>query len=340
MIVFPHPPPEGGPGTFQKYLENFLMQKDIKIEYARFFGQKRPKVIFVNLGTRRLMWLVINKIRGVPIIHRLDGVNWRYKLEKNKFSRSYWYGLIINYLMNYIRKYLADHIIYQSKFIKNEWESRFGKSKKNSTIIYNGTDLNKFKKSSVKREINIIKIICVEGNVQADQITLKTIEYICKSLEENNINYIVDIYGGITDPAKKILTELNFSINIKGKVERSEIAKYMSQYDIFLTLEINPPCPNSVIEAMASGLAILGYNTGSLKELIQNDCGCLIPFTGNNWTLTNTDFSLIEGELNKIVNNHVLYGLNARNRAVKYFDKKIMLNKYYSIISNMIKSVN
>ena len=39
--------------------------------------------------------------------------------------------------MNFIRKYLANKIIYQSLFVKERWEKKYGVSNKNSHIIHN-----------------------------------------------------------------------------------------------------------------------------------------------------------------------------------------------------------
>ena len=43
----------------------------------------------------------------------------------------------------------------------------------------------------------------------------------------------------------------------------------------------NKPCPNSVIEALASGVPVVGYNSGSLKELVGN-AGIILPYTGGD----------------------------------------------------------
>ena len=42
--------------------------------------------------------------------------------------------------MNYIRKYLADVVVYQSVFVERSWNKKFGKTKKISSVITKNED--------------------------------------------------------------------------------------------------------------------------------------------------------------------------------------------------------
>ena len=136
IICFPHiPSSEGGPGTFQNNLEAYLRQNNYKVIYPD--SKIRPDLIVVVAGTGKIFWLMHMKLRGVKILHRLDGMNWKYNHEKislkNKLKQ-----ILQNLLIAFIRNYLADHIIYQSKFVENWWTTKF-KTIKNSSIIINGS---------------------------------------------------------------------------------------------------------------------------------------------------------------------------------------------------------
>ncbi|HMN63001.1 MAG TPA: glycosyltransferase, partial [Anaerolinea sp.] len=49
--------------------------------------------------------------------------------------------------------------------------------------------------------------------------------------------------------------------------------------------ELNPPCPNAVIEALACGLPVVGFAAGSLPELLDTQSGRMSPWGGNIWKL-------------------------------------------------------
>lgn len=339
-IIFPHPPPHGGPGTFQQYLEAYLKDElGYEINYAQDSKNKKPDLIFVNLGTRKLVWLLIQKLKGTPIIQRLDGVNWRHRFEKKQFSKYYFRSVLTNILVALIRKYLADIVIYQSKFIKQDWDDKYGKIKTDEVIIYNATDLSKYYPQEMSDNPNLreIKIVGVEGNIQFDEFTAATLKNLDTYLKKNNHDYVIDLYGGYENRLEEFIKEEKLNISLKGKVTRGKIAQVIRNYDIYFTLELFPPCPNSVIEALASGLAITGYNSGSLKELVGDNSGMLIELnTLKNLPNSEPDYSDFEYAMTKLLNDYKSMKKNARDRALKKFDKKDMLREYISVIQKKI----
>ena len=70
------------------------------------------------------------KVRGKKNnTQRLDGVNWRHRYEKNKLTKYYFKSVATNILVAVIRNYIADAVIYQSKFIKQDWIEKYGRIK-------------------------------------------------------------------------------------------------------------------------------------------------------------------------------------------------------------------
>ncbi len=60
---------------------------------------------------------------------------------------------------------------------------------------------------------------------------------------------------------------------------------------MLFSADLNAACPNSVIEAMACGLPVAGFDTGALNELIVGDAGRLVPYGGDPWRLEKPDIS-------------------------------------------------
>jgi len=46
------------------------------------------------------------------------------------------------------------------------------------------------------------------------------------------------------------------------------VAAILRASDIFIYSHLNPPCPNSVLEAIAAGLPVAGYDSGAMAELL------------------------------------------------------------------------
>ena len=117
---------DGGPKNFQIKFINWLEDKDIKYDFCENFFLKK-KIILVNAGSRRLIYLIYQKLIGAKIIQRLDGV---YNLNDFENLRLKIKVYLSNLSMNIIRIFIADKIIYQSLFVKEKWEYKFGKTKK------------------------------------------------------------------------------------------------------------------------------------------------------------------------------------------------------------------
>ena len=81
--------------------------------------------------------------------------------------------------------------------------------------------------------------------------------------------------------------------NFWGQFRASEIPKLARSSHLMYCAEVNPPCPNSVIEALACGLPVIGFDSGSLKELVTDDAGCVVPYGANPWKLETPDISAL-----------------------------------------------
>ena len=117
IIGFTHRPEQtGGPGTFQTRLQAMLLRDGHELVYPD--DDVAPDIVFVVGGTRRLYWIWKMKRRGARVVHRLDGINWRHRVRSTSFAY-YWRAEIRNLLLVWIRNYLADCVVYQSRFIQN-----------------------------------------------------------------------------------------------------------------------------------------------------------------------------------------------------------------------------
>ena len=109
---------DGGPKNFQRKFFNWLISNNVKYDFCDDLFELK-KIIFVNAGSKRILYLLIQKLLGAKIIQRLDGFNDLKKMKNSRFKIKIY---LSNLSMNFIRKYLANKIIYQSLFVKERWE--------------------------------------------------------------------------------------------------------------------------------------------------------------------------------------------------------------------------
>ena len=314
----------GGPSSFQIRFENKLRENGYKIIYANSKICKKNSVIFIIGRTKKIFWLLKNKIYGTKIILRLDGINdysYHFKDGFLNFVKS----RIINIIVNFIRCRLANHIVYQSLYVRKVWKT-FGATKSGSSVIYNAVDLNEFYPTNKDSKLLNAKIVVVEGTVQGP-------------LAVNALNaisfYKVDIYGSLQKEIKKKINEVRLkNLNFHGPVPRHMIPKVLIGKKIYLCLEINPACPNSVIEALASGVPVVGFDSGSLSELVGN-AGIILKYTGGNADkMESPNCNKLNYAINKINKNYKKYSMLARARAKKLFSSNNQYEKYIQILKS------
>jgi glycosyltransferase involved in cell wall biosynthesis len=111
-------------------------------------------------------------------------------------------------------------------------------------------------------------------------------------------------------------------------IPRSQIAELDRSAHLLYSAEINAPCPNSVIEALACGLPVAAFDAGSLPELVQGDAGIVVPYGGDPWKLDYPDFIGLAKAARQIVEDQQRFRNGARSRAEQIFDLENMTSRY------------
>lgn len=329
-IAFPHrPPAKGGPGSFQSRFEQKLKEKGWQITYA---GEgETPDAIMVVGGTRKVGWLFKNKLKGVPIIVRLDGITWLHK--KKQVSTKKWIHTELGKILTQvIRKFFASHIVYQSKFVKNWWQEEGWDTAKSYSIINNGVNLDKFSPSD---SIPPISILVVEGNIDYSPYAIRLLNKLQEQIKDQQLIESLNLYGGFEND--KNLDRLHKDINYHGRVSREKISTVYHNA-VYLSLDVNAACPNAVIEAMASGVPVVGFNTGALKELVAPNAGEVVPYGSDPWELGFPDVNGLYQSILKVAKNWKEYAKLARDSAVKKYSIDDMTSQYIKVIKSNAKS--
>ena len=311
-IQFPGNPYYGGPGTFQKQFTNELLKKDF-IKVIKPYSKNKPDLIFVVNGTKRLFFLLMAKFKGVKIAQRVDGITLNLaKTEKNLIAIFLFY--VRFFLVTFTANLLSDVIIFQSNFIKSQWD-KFLLFKKKYKIIYNGVDTELF------RPYNVIKhyeIVCVEGSINTNYAI-----QILNSL----IGFNVTVVGEIRNDLKNKI--INNNITFTGRIEREEIVEILNSHKVYLCLEEYPPCPNSVIEAMSCNIPVVGFDTGSLRELVPYS-DLLVNLKLDKQIPTSESLKKLSNKLDQVIKNYKKY--NVRSHVLKNHNIEYVSNKYLDFI--------
>jgi glycosyltransferase involved in cell wall biosynthesis len=290
-------------------------------------------VILVLAGTRHLASLRKAHRRGTRIVQRLDGINWLHRARwmGPRYTVRAIYG---NANLSYIRKRLADHVIYQSQFIKRWWEDWYKPARVPSTVIINGVDLSRYTPHGLhERPSGHNRLLVVEGSLAGGQnYGIYNAAALTQTLSKKYKMEMM-VVGHVDSRTKsKFRNPTAFRIQFMDTVSRDHIPWLMRSSQVLYSAEINPPCPNSVIEALACGLPVVGFDTGSLSEIVQGDAGRIVPYGANHWKLKPPDIPALAKAAEEVLEEQTRFRKSARERAEAASDVEKMVDEYLKVL--------
>ncbi|MBI9049401.1 MAG: glycosyltransferase family 4 protein [Anaerolineaceae bacterium] len=326
----------GGPASFQRRLIPLLREYGCNVHHN--LRDEHIDTILINGGTRDIVGLIKAKQRGIRIVHRLAQMNW---VHRQRFS-----GLAFSYrsernniLLAFIRRYLADALIYQSEFVQSMWENKYGEVPGQANIIYNGVDTALFTPGKTIQADQIpIKIAVVEGHLgEGNEVYLANAIHFGEAMAKScRLPVLLSVAGDVPQVLKNKWQRCSalFSTDWLGVVSSDEIIDIQHGSHFMFSAELNGGCPNSVIEALACGTPVLGYATGALPELLKGNAGIAVPYGGNHWKLELADINGLVYASKTLLENLPDYQLAARKKAVQAYDIRRVSEQYLQVLIN------
>lgn len=326
VCLTPQPEHVGGPAAFVSRMSAALAKRGIRVTHN--LEEEHLDAVLLIGATRHLVALRQAKKQGGRVVQRLDGINWLHHLLPTG-PRHWVKAQLSNTLLAYTRDRQADYIVYQSRFVQDWWLRHYGQGP-SGTVIHNGVDLDHFTpKGEEKPPADRLRILLVEGRLDGGYETgLRNAAALAKILAQDQQVQLC-IAGQVSDKEKsRLQNKANLEINWLGLVGQTELpALYRSAHMLF-SADINPACPNSVIEAIACGAPVLAFDTGALSELVTPQAGRLADYGGDPWKLDEPDISGLAEAARQIKANQADLRMGARALAEQAFSLDHMVDKY------------
>ncbi|NCP86124.1 glycosyltransferase family 4 protein [bacterium] len=280
-------------------------------------------------GTRNLAGLWRLKRRGVRLVQRLDGINWIQRVKPAGWRHA-WRAESGNLALAFIRRFLADEIIYQSEFSRRWWNGWYGELKTPFAVRHNGVDLNIYRPSE-QVESPVYRLLVVEGAFgggyeggleNAVRLAEATAPLLGRPLE-------LAVAGEVAESLRVEWSGKSAApIRWLGKLPREAVPALMNSAHALFSADVHPACPNAVIEALACGLPVVAYDTGSLSELVPDSAGRIAPYAANPWRLETPSVGPLARGLAVILQNQAGFRAGARARAEAAFGLDAMTETY------------
>lgn len=333
ICIVPHRPGLGGPASFQSRLTRVLNERSYRVSHDLL--DPTNFAVLVIGGTKSIRQLRAAQRRGVRVVQRLNGMNWVHR-KRNTGIKHFLRAEINNTILSVIRK-MADGIIYQSKFSQEWWDRERGTVKAKTTVVYNGVDLVDYSLLGPgHKPDDRFRILIVEGNLGGGYEQGLESAAACVKLLVPRLQKSVElmVVGHVPPVLIETITRLDVPVIWKGIVRREDIPGVDRSAHVLLSTDINAACPNSVIEAMACGLPVVGYDTGALRELVVSGAGEIAPYGGDVWRLDKPDIHSLADAAQKVINNQAVYSRQARAHAETNFNIQDVADRYLEMLLN------
>lgn len=167
----------------------------------------------------------------------------------------------------------AQIIITVSRYLMDRILELYPESKEKIRLVYNGIDVNRFIPDNHKFQFNLLDV----GNILIYKKGLDTlIEALLKIIEKYPNTQFTHVGKDICGDKEKLLAiadKLNVSDHIvfKGFISDEELIRIYQKSDIFVHSARQEQFGVVLLEAMASGLPVIGGDAGGIPEVVPRD---------------------------------------------------------------------
>ncbi len=347
--------------------------EEVILGYTKFLDKSKYSITVACIVTGTVS-SEIACIDGVNIVHIDTKSRFKRFLKFWKVARKLkvdiihnhacWYGLIVGFLVGAKRVetihniyhwfnlherilyglycLMANKIIAVSEYVRSFSIEFFPFiNPKRVVVIHNGVDLERFK-------INYNKIVLREQfSVKKDEIV---VGFIGRLVEQKGIKYLIEAISIMSE----FTTNVKFFIVGDGLLRRTledqsdklglnnviftgfqrNIPQYMQLFDIFVLPSLYEGLPISVLEAFASGTAVVATRVSGTQEIVHDDInGYLVEPMNSNQLAEKLLFLINNPTLMKI------FGKNGQRLVNNEFSAQSMVQRTEQLYLELIKHI-
>jgi glycosyltransferase involved in cell wall biosynthesis len=212
----------------------------------------------------------------------------------------------------------------------------------NSKVIYGAIDTSVYttRAQASRRQTRELILLCVVARLENEKGVHTAIEAVGQLVQGTGLKDLkLKIVGGNGKPEYEAYIrnlvmqyQLESFVEFKPAISKEELPALYQQADVFLFTSIWPePFGRVIVEAMASGLAVIGAPVGGAAEILRADENAL--------TFTQDDPISLARQLQRLIESPALREQSAksgRETAIRQFDLQRMTNEIESYLQAMI----
>jgi len=202
-------------------------------------------------------------------------------------------------------------------------------------LIANGLDLEVFKprpKTALRQKYNLPLdkniLLFVADNIHNKRKGFQHLQEALKHLDRKD--FVCVLVGNDEKPLEE-----EYFLPLHFISEETELAEVYAAADICIVPSLEDNLPNTVLEAMASGLPVVGFEVGGIPDMIQpSKNGSLVPLA---------DSISLAQKIEEILDNPTLqqnFGEQAREIASQNYSIQRQATQYLSLYEDILNAKN
>lgn len=275
---------------------------------ARAFRRLRPDIVHTRNAEAFYYGAAAAKLAGVPVVHSEHGrvfpEKWHRALVQRVMLRSVAEAFAVT-------RQLADDMVTQIGVPPGRFK-----------VLYNGVDGQKFGARRPRKAGAEVTLGSVGRLVKVKNYGL-LLRAVAKLPEELRWRLVLVGDGPERESLERAVRELGLQQRVQLLGHRDDVPELLSQFDIFVLPSLSEGLSNTLLEAMAAGVAVVASDVGGNREIIEpGRSGLLFPSDNLDAAAQAIGGLVVDSDLRTRL---AAAGLE---RAEKTFGMRAMLNAY------------
>jgi glycosyltransferase involved in cell wall biosynthesis len=245
---------------------------------------------------------------------------------------------------------LADHVVYQSAFCRVSADRFLGAAPCPATVLFNPVDTAFFAPPAEPLPGGPLRLLAMGTHTYPERVlgVLRCLE----KLRATGLDAVLTVAGPMTWPGAEAEVQrcaqewgLSGCVTRHPAFSQAQAARIYREHHVLLHPKYMDPCPTVVIEALASGLPVVGPQSGGLPELLGTGeapellGGCLVPVPEDWDRLHTPDPGALAGAVLEIARDLPAWQARARAGALRRFAVESWLARHREIFENLAGAV-
>jgi glycosyltransferase involved in cell wall biosynthesis len=263
--------------------------------------------------------------RRIPLVVNQDGVGYPA-----------WAGADSDAVNRPIRLLLsaADHVLYQSEFCKRSADEWVGPPSGTWEVLHNAVDTGRF--APAERAPGGGPVLLLGGD-QTQRYRLELALDTLAALLPSHPDAELLVTGSVAMPVEPLVTGLGLEgrVHLLGRYSRQDAPAIFRRAHVLLHTKVNDPCPNVVLEAMASGLPVVYPLSGGTPELVGDEAGVGVSHPDGFALDDPPRPEALAAAVTQVLAALPAYSTAARQRAVERFSLEPWLDRHAELFERL-----